>query len=32
VGYHTRTGAHDILLEDWTFFTDFATRTIPASR
>jgi hypothetical protein len=32
VGYHTRTGAHDILLEDWTFFTDFATRTIPAAR
>lgn len=32
VGYHTRTGAHDILLEDWTFFADFATRTIPAAR
>lgn len=31
VGYHSRTGAHDILLADWTFFADFALRTIPAA-
>jgi hypothetical protein len=31
VAYHTRTGRHDILLADWTFFADFAARTLPAA-
>jgi hypothetical protein len=32
VAYHTRTGSHDILLADWTFFADFASRTLPPAR
>jgi len=28
VGYHSRTGPHDILTPDWTFFADFADRTL----
>ncbi|MFN9594823.1 MAG: acetylxylan esterase, partial [Pirellulaceae bacterium] len=26
VGYHLRVGKHDILLEDWNHFADFASR------
>ena len=30
VGYHIRPGAHDILLEDWKNYADFADRVMPA--
>ena len=30
VGYHIRPGPHDILLEDWKNYADFADRVMPA--
>jgi hypothetical protein len=30
VGYHLRPGPHDILLEDWKNYADFADRVMPA--
>ncbi|MFZ9461820.1 MAG: acetylxylan esterase, partial [Opitutales bacterium] len=30
IGYHLRPGKHDILLEDWKNYADFADRVMPA--